>query len=589
VTRAADNIVIGSLVAAAILYLTFIARGVVDIDGAAYFSLADDAMISMTYARHLAHGDGLTWNAGAAPVEGYTNLLWTLVMAGVHWVSSSARFNSLFVMLIGAALLIANAVLIGRVARYVSVTDDEPFVRTIAVALALFSYPVVFWTLRGFEVGALALLFTLMVLLAFRLADGSRTAAIGLALVMAMAVLVRTDAAITCAAVALYVMLAAPRSLRLGIAFALGLGLVGTLILHTAWRIDYYGAPLPNTYYLKLTGAPLFQRLERGTFMLASVMVRHLFPAVVLALAAVTLPRGRRISRRLWLLVAIVGCNIAYSVYVGGDVWERYGFSNRYVVLAEPLLGVLAATGASALLRATNDDRAGLVRYTRLAIGIAGVSLIALGIGAWTTERHLAPLIDSRPGLKYVLAVTLMAAGAAALLATPLLLRWIDLLRIPRRRLLAEWHAPRLLAAASVIVVICTGLQWTRWLLFNFEEFDMDSRATAVGVQLGRVTPPTAVLAVTSAGAIPYFADRTSIDLLGKSDRFIARSAPRLPRFVPGHNKWDLQYSIGALKPDVIVSLPSECSDEERAFVHRLGYRQTESGWLQLNSDLRQP
>src|SRR4051812_38733846 len=53
------------------------------VDGTRYFWLDDDQMISMRYARHLANGNGLGWNPGQR-VEGYTNFLWTLVMAAVH-------------------------------------------------------------------------------------------------------------------------------------------------------------------------------------------------------------------------------------------------------------------------------------------------------------------------------------------------------------------------------------------------------------------------------------------------------------------------------------------------------------------------
>ena len=50
------------------------------IDGHRYFGLFDDAMISMRYAWNFAHGNGLVWNVGQR-VEGYTNLLMTLVMS----------------------------------------------------------------------------------------------------------------------------------------------------------------------------------------------------------------------------------------------------------------------------------------------------------------------------------------------------------------------------------------------------------------------------------------------------------------------------------------------------------------------------
>ncbi|MDP1747645.1 MAG: hypothetical protein Q8L90_18875, partial [Bacteroidota bacterium] len=44
-------------------------------------SMVDDAYVSLRYARHLALGNGLVYNAGQPPVEGYTNLLWVLWMA----------------------------------------------------------------------------------------------------------------------------------------------------------------------------------------------------------------------------------------------------------------------------------------------------------------------------------------------------------------------------------------------------------------------------------------------------------------------------------------------------------------------------
>jgi len=68
------GIAIGFIIWAAI----FIYRSsFIAIDGQRYFSLFDDAMISMRYAWNLSHGIGLVWNPGEW-VEGYTNLLMVL-------------------------------------------------------------------------------------------------------------------------------------------------------------------------------------------------------------------------------------------------------------------------------------------------------------------------------------------------------------------------------------------------------------------------------------------------------------------------------------------------------------------------------
>jgi hypothetical protein len=73
-------VVVSFLVYAAL----FIYRTSFVIDGERFFSLFDDAMISMRYAKNLAHGFGLIWNPGGEAVQGYTNPLWVLYMSLIH-------------------------------------------------------------------------------------------------------------------------------------------------------------------------------------------------------------------------------------------------------------------------------------------------------------------------------------------------------------------------------------------------------------------------------------------------------------------------------------------------------------------------
>ena len=62
------------------------------------------------------------------------------------------------------------------------------------------------------------------------------------------------------------------------------------------------------------------------------------------------------------------------------------------------------------------------------------------------------------------------------------------------------------------------------------------------------------------AGTIPYFVDRKAYDFLGKADPYIASlpadtsgsvSLDNL-NSVPGHNKYDLNYSIKTLRPTYV-------------------------------------
>ena len=45
--------------------------------------MTDDAYISLRYSQRLIEGHGLTWNDLPPAVEGYTNLLWVLICAGL--------------------------------------------------------------------------------------------------------------------------------------------------------------------------------------------------------------------------------------------------------------------------------------------------------------------------------------------------------------------------------------------------------------------------------------------------------------------------------------------------------------------------
>src|SRR4051812_39531266 len=139
----------------------FIASTRFDVHGQTYFTLFDDAMVSMTYARNLATGNGLVWNAGGPAVEGYTNFLWTLWMAALHKAGISESSISLFVMLSGLAILVATLVVLWNLAERLSTSIITAGITVLAVSLC---YPLIFWTLRGMEVGLMALVVNLALL-----------------------------------------------------------------------------------------------------------------------------------------------------------------------------------------------------------------------------------------------------------------------------------------------------------------------------------------------------------------------------------------------------------------------------------------
>jgi hypothetical protein len=468
--------------------------------GELYFSLFDDAMISMTYARNLAAGAGLVWNPGEAPVEGYTNFLWVLWMALIHALQIPESKTSGAVMLTGVAVLVANLIVVHAIVKRLELRS--PIIRIYALAAVAFSYPLLYWTLRGTEVGVQALLLNLCLLTALNHIEfGERRALVGFAIFTSLGFLVRPDFLLPAGGMALTMLAHCPPSSRLRCVLILGVITGITCVGLTTFRYMYFGDVLPNTYYLKVTGHGWFERVEAGARAFRNELLRGFWAPLVLA-SIHLLRRGAVRHPLTQLFVALVGLQILYSIHVGGDAFERsVPHANRFLSSVLPALILLSASGCEVLM-------ARIKRY------------------------------------------------------------------VPRSR-----DLPALVSKASV-VAFCVVIAWAPGNLHHFLSWyrdgagnvENDRRMSRLGLSIRELTPPDTVIAVVWAGAIPYFAHRQSIDLLGKNDARIARSKPHPGFFLPGHTKWDLKYSVGELRPDLIVNgwiLTPHSAD----YFRKLGYR----------------
>jgi hypothetical protein len=539
--------------------LVFIARTAFIVNRELYFTLFDDAMISMRYARNLADGHGLLWNPGQAPVEGYTNFLWTLWMALLHLLRAPESKISLLVMLSGAVILIANLAIVRLVAARLA--PESPLVATLAVWLTAAYYPLIYWTLRGMEVGLVTLTISASVLLALRLRDRFRFPdLIALALLMAIGILTRPDVIVPCVVISGFAVLTARPEHRRNVALVLGLAVAGTLAVHTGFRLYYYGAALPNTYYLKVSGATLEARVARGLRGLLGFGVLHLLVPLSLSAAGVIAAyRAARAHPGAYLLAAIFLALCGYSAYVGGDAWDTMLYANRYITPAMPGLLILTALGIDDLVREHVGSR------RRAVLGFAGLFVV---VAALTV---IAPAATQ--GLSATRADERWRIVRALLTLAPVFV-------LPLVRL----RAARVVVVAIAVLVAVNGLALSLWLDHNAFYADDDEWTTRYGLALRAATADDASIAVTWAGAIPYFSHRPAIDLLGKSDRIVATSG-RQPSagFEPGHDKWDYAYSIGQLRPDVVADLWHASDDDVRS-IERWRYVQL-APWVFVRAD----
>jgi arabinofuranosyltransferase len=325
-----------ALFAARYLYRTSFVVG-----GERYFSLWDDAMISMRYAHNLARGYGLVWNAREY-VQGFSNLGLTLVMAVFHVLPVSLEKQSMVFQIFMLASLLAIVYFVGELTTRLGASRQVGFFAMIATMLFA---PLGIWGMQGSDAAPLALIHLLA---ACRFVDvkENRRSPKALFTVLACGIFVRLDFTLVYAlyfAFTVYCTSARKAALIQGSSI-LALTLGG--ILGFGWV--YYGDPLPNTYYLKATGIPTDLMWQSGFEQLFNSDWGHFtgkFPGGIL-LFAISALYLRRNSAAM-LLVATILLNVLYVVKIGGD-WHVTHFS-RFLVPVAPIFIVVIFAGAQGL------------------------------------------------------------------------------------------------------------------------------------------------------------------------------------------------------------------------------------------------
>ena len=375
-------------VAAAALgfYLLFILRTSFSVGGTRYFVLFEDAMISMRYARHLADGHGLVWNIGEPPIEGFTNLLWVLWMSVAHKIGLSESKISLFIMLSGIAIMLTTGFVVAKIARKITTAAWVP---VAVLAATLFDYPLVFWTLRGMEVGALALfVYTLLWLVLENEDEFSLPRTVAMGALTAGALLIRSDSVVPVGLICLYGFLTSKKKrwLFAGIIGVFACSAVGG---QTLFRKSYFHESLPNTYFLKLYKIHTIDRVKRGAFVALEVLSLHLALPISIVFASVPFARLKKDFykdvqlRRMFLLGTLFVAQIGYATYVGGDAWEWMLYANRYMCVGMPALVVLVAVVLARVVEGTSDPRnAFFVRRFSFGMMTCGAVLLALNVYA---------------------------------------------------------------------------------------------------------------------------------------------------------------------------------------------------------------
>ena len=475
----------------------FIQRSSFLLEGLRYYSLQDEAMISLQYARNLVEGHGLVWMPGADAVEGFASPFLVGWMALFHLLPVPPSQVSLSLQIGSAVVMALNLMFVFLVAR--ELAPDRTWIALVAAGMTAFYLPLNLWGLMGTEVGPLLTAVSSALWLSLRALRRKRFSPWPY-LLLGAAIWIRLDALVPYFVIWAYQAKVDRQHRKQHLIWG-GLVLGVSLAFQTALRQAYFGDALPGWFRWKLTGTPVLLRLLRGAqvtmyFIYSFNWVLFLLPFLVIALD----------RSRVWILMGglVVGI-LAFNIFVGGDTSEQLGGSNRYVSVAMPLFFIAFSWALDFVLQHLPRPMGGYPRW-REAMGPA----------------------------------VLVAAGAVSLLT---------------------FHATRADEPNQVR------------LLSPSSTFSSNRRNVGLARFLNSISSPEATMAAVDAGAISYFSDRTTIDLLGRSDAIVLRGearldpSPSLGEIRQGFIKYDYDWSIDELKPDVVVELVPGSANEAQEFL----------------------
>jgi arabinofuranosyltransferase len=198
----------------------------------------DDAFVTFKYAENVARGNGLIFNRGDTSVEGYSNFLWMLLLAGGYRIGSPTLLTA---KITGIACFFLTALLWFR---HFNRASEKYLWLTGCLYLA--TPFTAFWAVSGLESGLYALLLAGYCILVVRHSKWSVAPA-------ALIVLSRPEGFIIAAAVILIGLLKnEERKIYWKNTGVPNIAVILTaLVILTGFRVFIFGYPMPNTFYAK--------------------------------------------------------------------------------------------------------------------------------------------------------------------------------------------------------------------------------------------------------------------------------------------------------------------------------------------------
>ncbi len=318
----------------------------------------DDANIFFTYAHNLANGHGFVFNVNGERVEGFTSLLWVLICAASYLITPNPEWLLMFllVLMVSATITLVYEEVLKDVKHLSHALYRNYFFWLYCAFIVCIGPSFIAWSVLSLmENGLWNFLFvviTIMVLRAYRKAIFSRTDQLLLVVSTSCLILTRPEGLAWSALFFVLIAFLRWRN-RQGWKFT---ALYGSLIALTIWglirfRMQYFGYPLPNTYYAKVSHDLLYNIKTGAEYAIHFVTAFHPIVCLLLAIlvcvalscppAVMSLLRRRPSSatdehfvlHRLIIVTGIIVICILLPLITGGDHFGGFRFYQNIIPL----------------------------------------------------------------------------------------------------------------------------------------------------------------------------------------------------------------------------------------------------------------
>lgn len=294
--------------------------------GCAYYYpfLSDDSLISLRYVQRFLDGKGLSWNDGH-PVEGYSNLLWILLIS----VLGKIDFDLIF-----AARLLGIIFSLGTISViffHCKNRFSKPEVIFLPILLLFTTPSFVVWAIGGLEQPLYIFLLALILSEVSKIQENNNLKRLfPLSIWLGLLTITRPDGFLFTGITTLFLILTnlKRKSNILKVIFTIGLIPILFLIGQLIFRYNYYGELVPNTALVKvkftmhhiLGGGFYNVKAFFGTFLLSMAGLCSLYILIF----------KKKNPFALYIFLS-VSAWILYITSVGGDIFPA--FRQYYVAI----------------------------------------------------------------------------------------------------------------------------------------------------------------------------------------------------------------------------------------------------------------